>query len=211
LAEQLDQVWNSPHADASIKKRIVRTLIQEVVADVESTAGEIILVIHWKGGLHTEVRIPRRRRGYNNSHTDKTLVQAVSLLANICNDDLIAGALNRNGHKTGRGNRWTKERVTALRSHHRIPCYSPETKSANGWMNLTEAAAFLQVSPRTLRLAIDAGQLHAEHPLSEGPWLINRQELTSEKAQRISQRAHRDGRRPAIPSQNQRDFQFSST
>lgn len=211
LAEQLDQVWNSPHTDASIKKRIVRTLIQEVVADVESTAGEIILVIHWKGGLHTEVRIPRRRRGYSNSHTDKTLVEAVSLLANICNDDLIAGALNRNGHKTGRGNRWTKERVTALRSHHRIPCYSPETRAANGWMNLSEAAAFLKVSPRTLRLAIDAGQLHAEHPLSEGPWLINRQELISEKAQRISQRAHRDGRQPAIPSENQRDFQFSST
>jgi Recombinase/Recombinase zinc beta ribbon domain len=186
LAEQLDQVWNSPHIDAIIKKRIVRTLIQEVVADVESTAGEIILVIHWKGGLHTEVRIPRRRRGYNNSHTDKALVEAVSLLANICNDDLIAGILNRNGHKTGRGNRWTKERVTALRSHHRIPCYSPETKLANGWMNLTEAAAFLKVSPRTLRLTINAGELHAEHPLSEGPWLINRQELISERAQRIS-------------------------
>src|SRR4051794_170167 len=97
LAEQLDQVWNDPHTDASLKKRIVRTLIQEVVADVESSAGEIVLVIHWKGGLHTEVRVPRRRRGYNNGHTDKALVEAVSLLANICNDDLIAGVLNRNG------------------------------------------------------------------------------------------------------------------
>jgi len=122
LAEQLDQVWNDPRSDASLKKRIIRTLIQEVVADVESSAGEIVLFIHWKGGLHTEVRVPRRRRGYNNSHTDKALVQAVSLLANICNDELIAGVLNRNGHKTGRGNRWTKERVTALRSHHQIPC-----------------------------------------------------------------------------------------
>jgi hypothetical protein len=211
LAEQLDQVWNSPHTDASLKKRIVRTLIQEVVADIESSAGEIVLVIHWKGGLHTEVRVPRRRRGYNNSHTDKALVEAVSLLANICNDDLIAGVLNRNGHKTGRGNRWTKERVTALRSHHRIPCYSPENKQANGWMNLTEAAAFLHVSPRTVRLAIEAGELHAEHPLSDGPWLVNRQELMSAAAQRINQRAHRRGRRPAIPSENQNNFQFSST
>src|SRR4051794_7082236 len=48
LAEQLDQVWNDPRSDASLKKRIVRTLIQEVVADVESSAGEIVLVIHWK-------------------------------------------------------------------------------------------------------------------------------------------------------------------
>src|SRR4051794_12849717 len=81
LAEQLDEVWNDPRSDASLKKRIVRTLIQEVVADVESSAGEIVLVIHWKGGLHTEVSVPRRRRGYNNGHTDKALVEAVSLLA----------------------------------------------------------------------------------------------------------------------------------
>jgi DNA invertase Pin-like site-specific DNA recombinase len=211
LAEQLDQVWNDPRSDASLKKRIIRTLIQEVVADVESSAGEIILFIHWKGGLHTEVRVPRRRRGYNNGHTDKALVEAVSLLANICNDELIAGVLNRNGHKTGRGNRWTKERVTALRSHHQIPCFRAENKAASGWMNLTEAAAFLRVSPRTVRLAIDAGELHAEHPLSDGPWLLSRQELMSESAQRMSQRAHRSGRRAAIPSENQNDFQFSST
>jgi DNA invertase Pin-like site-specific DNA recombinase len=211
LAEQLDRVWNDPRSDASLKKRIVRTLIQEVVADVESSAGEIVLVIHWKGGLHTEVRVPRRRRGYNNGHTDKALVEAVSLLANICNDDLIAGVLNRNGHKTGRGNRWTKERVTALRSHHKIPCYSPENKEVKGWMNLTQAAAFLHVSARTVRLAIDAGELHAEHPLPDGPWLVNRQELMSDNAQRIKLRAHRGGRRPAIPSENQSDLQFSST
>ena len=71
LAEQLDQVWNVPRSDASLKKRIVRTLIQEVVAGVENSAGEITLVIRWKGGLYTEVRVPRRRRGYNNCHTDK--------------------------------------------------------------------------------------------------------------------------------------------
>ena len=46
LAEQLDLVGNDPCSDAGLKKRIVRTLIQEVVADVESCAGEIILVIH---------------------------------------------------------------------------------------------------------------------------------------------------------------------
>src|ERR1051325_10702415 len=77
LAEQLDVVWHDPQTDAALKKRIVRTLIQEILADIDSSAGEIILVIHWKGGLHTEVRVPRRRRGHNNGHTDKGLVEAV--------------------------------------------------------------------------------------------------------------------------------------
>jgi hypothetical protein len=178
---------------------------------VDSAAGEIILVIHWKGGLHTQVRVPRRRRGYNNAHTDKALVEAVSILAKTCSDDLIAGVLNRNGHRTGRGNRWTRERVTALRSHHQIACYSPERKVLEGWMNLTEAAAFLKLSPTTVRLAVEAGKLRADHPLSDGPWIFNRAELRTSAAEQLTDRVHRGNKRPAIPAENQSGFEFSST
>jgi excisionase family DNA binding protein len=50
-------------------------------------------------------------------------------------------------------------------------------------MNLTEAAAFLNVSARTLRLAVEAGEIRAEHPLSDGPWLFDRAELMSAAAE----------------------------
>jgi hypothetical protein len=209
LAEQLDRVWNDPKTDAALKKRIVRTLIEEVVADVDSEAGEIRLVIHWKGGVHTEVRVPRRRRGFNNGHTDKDLVEAVSALAKICSDELIAGILNRNGHKTGRGNRWTRERVTALRSHHRIARHDPDRKRSEGWMNLTEAAIFLGVSPRTVRLAAEAGKIAAEHPFSDGPWILNQADLAG--ARLLTGGAHDTIRRTAIPADDQSRFDFSST
>ena len=78
-------------------------------------------------------------------------------------------------------------------------------------MNLTEAAAFLHVSPRTLRLAIDTGELHAEHPLSDGPCLVSRNELRTDAAQLVSRRAHRGNRVAAILSENQQDLQFLST
>jgi hypothetical protein len=68
------------------------------------------------------------------------------LLARICSDDMIAGLLNRNDIRTGHGNRWTRERVTSLRSHHDVPVYRPETAEADGWMNLTRAAAVLGAS-----------------------------------------------------------------
>jgi hypothetical protein len=90
-------------------------------------------------------------------------------LARICSDDVIAGLLNRNDIRTGHGNRWTRERVTSLRSHHAIPVYRPETAEADGWMNLTRAAPVLGVSPKTLRLAAEQRQIEAEHPLEEGP------------------------------------------
>jgi hypothetical protein len=65
LAGDLEAVWKHPETDARLKKRIVRTLIEEIVVDVDGQAGEIIAVVHWKGGVHTELRIPRQRRGYS--------------------------------------------------------------------------------------------------------------------------------------------------
>ena len=67
-------------------------LIEEVIADIDAEAGEIILLVHWAGGVHAELRLPRRRRGQRNS-TPQDIVAAVRLLARIASDDLIAGIL----------------------------------------------------------------------------------------------------------------------
>src|SRR5207253_2192482 len=71
LAADLKAVWHGPHADVRVKKRLVHTVIHEVVVDVDAAAGEVILIIHWKGGVHTELRVPRRRRGQNSAQTPK--------------------------------------------------------------------------------------------------------------------------------------------
>jgi predicted NAD-dependent protein-ADP-ribosyltransferase YbiA (DUF1768 family) len=39
LAGDLEAVWNHPESDARLKKRILRTLIEEVVVDVDSQGG----------------------------------------------------------------------------------------------------------------------------------------------------------------------------
>ncbi|CCV09242.1 Putative insertion sequence ATP-binding protein (fragment) [Mesorhizobium metallidurans STM 2683] len=124
LAADLKAVWAAPTTDARLKKRIVRIVIREVVADIDDEASEIVLLIHWVGGVHTELRLPKRRRGQRNS-TSGDIIAAVRQLVLIANDDLIAGILNRNGLVTGHGNRWTRERVTAHRSHHKIPVFRP--------------------------------------------------------------------------------------
>ena len=92
LAADLNTVWNAPSTDARLKKRIVRIVIHEVIADVDSEAAEIVLVVHWIGGVHSEIRLPRRRRGQRNS-TSADVIAAVRQLVLIANDDLIAGIL----------------------------------------------------------------------------------------------------------------------
>jgi hypothetical protein len=127
LADQLEELWQQDDADSRLRKRIVRSLIHEVIVDVDDSAGEIVLVIHWKGNLHTEVRVPRRRRGQSSFQTAPEIVSAVRSLARICPDAFIANMLNRNGLRTGRGNFWTRERVTSLRCHHGVPVYTNDS------------------------------------------------------------------------------------
>ena len=110
LASNLRTVWSAPTTDARVKKRTVRTLIHEVVADIDDAASEIVLIVHWVGGAHSELHLPKRRRGQRNS-TSADIIQAVRQLVLIASDDLIAGLLNHNGLRTGKGNRWTRERV----------------------------------------------------------------------------------------------------
>jgi hypothetical protein len=104
-----------------------------VIADIDADAGEIVLLIHWMGGTHTELRLPRRRRRGQRSSTARDIIDAVRQRVLVANDDLIAGMPNRNTLTTGHGNRWTRERVTSLRSHARSRCTAPpKTGSSPG-------------------------------------------------------------------------------
>jgi DNA invertase Pin-like site-specific DNA recombinase len=209
LRDNLKAVWSAPTTDARLKKRIVRTVIQEVVADIDPDAAAIVLLIHWVGGVHTELRLPRRRRGQRNS-TSQDIITAVRQLVLVANDDLIAGILNRNRLTTGHGNRWTRERVTALRSHHRIPVYRPQPDGIEPWLNLSNAARLLGVAPKTLRLAAEVGEIDAVHPLPDGPWIFNRTALGEPPAQRIVHRARQNSKHPTGSHPDQQSL-FSST
>ena len=211
LAADLGAVWHDPGTDVRLKKRIVRTLIEEIIIDTEPEAGECVLVIHWQGGVHTDLRVARRRRGQNRSHTSKDTVEAVRALAQICPDRVIAGVLNRNGLRTGRGNWWKQEGVTSLRSWGKNPKYSAERQQVEGWLNLTQAAAYLGVGPKTLRRAVERGEVPAVHPLSDGPWIFRRDDLDQASAQEVVLRARNRGKHPAGQAPGQLSLWKSTT
>ena len=181
------------------------------MADLDQQKREIILLIHWKGGLHSQIRLPHRPRGQNGAQTSKDVAEAVTLLARVCSDDVIASVLTRSGLQTGRGNRWTRERVTSLRRHHRIPCYNAERRESEGWMNLSEAATFMGMTTRTLPIAVQQGEIEAEHPLAAGPWIFNRRILQSDAGLKLVERVHRRDRSAAVPPANQTTLDFSTT
>jgi len=196
LAGDVDLIWNDPQTDVRLKKRILRTLIEEIVVDVDRDVGESALVIHWKGGVHTELQVKARRRGQNSLHTKPEIVDAVRKLALVCSDEIIAGVLNRNGLRTGNDNRWTRERVTSLRCKRSIPKHSERRQEEAGWMTRSEAAGYLGVSSGTLARAVERGELEVERPLSDGPWIFRREELDGPRGRAVVERAraHERGR-----------------
>jgi hypothetical protein len=67
-----------------------------------------------------------------------------------------------------------------------IPVYCPAEQVHEPWLNLSKVAAHLRISPKTLRLAAECGEIDALHPLAKGPWILSRAVLDSATAQALS-------------------------
>ncbi len=61
LAADLPAAWNAPTADNRARQRLTHVLVREVVIDLDNETHEAVLIVHWAGGRHTEVRVPRVR------------------------------------------------------------------------------------------------------------------------------------------------------
>ena len=99
--------------------------------------------------------------------------------------------------------------MVALRQRNAIACYHVQTRRAEGWRTLSEAAAFLGIAPGTLRVAVTAGEVKGEHPLPDGPWVFRRHDLETQSAQALVQRVRRRTTTPAKAHPDQATFDFS--
>src|SRR5258708_17378193 len=55
LAADLKAVWSAPPTDARLKKRIVRTVIHQVVADIDDEPSEIVPLTHSTRPVHPQL------------------------------------------------------------------------------------------------------------------------------------------------------------
>jgi hypothetical protein len=117
LAADLKVVWKDPQTDVRQKKRIVRILIQEIIADIDSEAP---------------------------------------------------------------------------------------------WLNLSHAAHHIGVSPKTLRAAIEAGEIEGIHPLPKGLWIFGWNEIGRSAAHQFASHARQNAKYPTASHVNQQSL-FPST
>ena len=200
LGDDVERAWYSDGATPATRKRIIRTLIEEIVVRVEDEA--LGLVIRWSGGDHTPLRVRKNRAGQHRWTTDNDVVELVTVLARQMPDKAIASLLNRAGKTTGRGNGWTRSRVCFLRNHRKIPPYREGERAERGEVTLTEAAGHLKVSEATVRRLINEQILPANQMCKGAPWVIRADDLGLDRV-RDAADARRLRHRPSVdPRQN---------
>ena len=175
LAEDLPTVWASASTDLALKQRIIRILVEEIVADVDEQAQEVHLVMHWAGGRHSELRVPKLRTGHHSRCTKAEAVDIVRQMAGSYADEQIALTLNRMGLRTGAGNTWNEARVRSLRQYLKLPVCRAEQRA--GWLTLQGAAEQLGVSPSVVRRLIERKILPATQIVSGAPWQIDAKDV----------------------------------
>jgi len=175
LGANLRLLWDDPKAPLDLKKRILRTAIREIVVQTNDVFAKIELVIHWAGGVHTRLQVPKNRYGRNKNAADEETVELVRQLARGWPDRYIAQILNRIGSRTGPGNSWSETRVRMFRNQHDIQVFS--VGSARPWLTIEEVATQLGVSVAVVRTMVKHGKLPARQITRGVPWMIERQDL----------------------------------
>jgi DNA invertase Pin-like site-specific DNA recombinase len=170
LGAELPRLWNHPAASAATRKRILRTVLEEIVVTTEP--GRLLLKLHWKGGDHTALAVVKTSTGQHRWKTSAATERLICDLARVVPDPSIACILNRLGVRTSKGNTWTQQRVGAFRHDHGIAVYRDGERAERGEVTLAEAASRLAVSRMTVIRLIKGRLLPAKQACIGAPYVI---------------------------------------
>ena len=144
LGEQVPLVWQSADCPVELKKKIIRTVVGEVVVNLESEKDMLRFTIHWKGGTHTQFEMPKPVSGVGRKTAVEDL-EVIRQMAERYGDDEIARVLNKLGRRTATGQRWNRERVALIRQRHELGGQERALANAD-ILTLGQAAQHCQVS-----------------------------------------------------------------
>ena len=172
--------WTAPTTTMRARQRLVRALIKDIIADVDEATREVVLVIHWKGGQHSQLRVKKPKTGEHGCSTSEDALAVMRSMAGRWDDTHIAASLNRMGLRTGQGKSWNAKRVGDLRRVHDIHAYRSAEKNGE-WLTMREAAKELGVTSHVIRRLIQSQVLAAEQVVPGAPFQIKVSDLRGER------------------------------
>jgi DNA invertase Pin-like site-specific DNA recombinase len=173
LGSDLRLVWTAPTTTDRDRKELLRTLLEEVIINVERKENRADLTMRWRGGMITKLEVRLKSYHVQGPKTDEDTMSLLCRLAAHYPDDIIAGILNRQQRKPAFGGQFTAGHVGGLRRYHKIPRYEPSSESPGGEvLPVQKAAKVLGVAASTLHRWLNAGLIAGEQLTPGAPWRI---------------------------------------
>ena len=175
LGARVRELWDAAAVEDRDRKRLLATLVEEVVLDARREAGSLHVLLRWRGGWIDETELPLPARGKPPRDSAAT-VGLVRRLAELYPDERIAETLNGQGRLSARGKPFSRGMVASLRHRHgiavfRVPGDAPPGDAPPGdappALGVREAARELGTTASTLYRWIRQGFVPAE-PAAEG-------------------------------------------
>jgi DNA invertase Pin-like site-specific DNA recombinase len=192
MGESFATLWESEHCSMELKKKIIRTVIEEVLVDMDETTKKLAFTIHWKGGTHTRFQMPKPVSGIGRKTSLEDL-DVIRRMAIRYGDAEIARVLTKLGRRTATGKRWNAFRVQAARKRYTIRGQS-QTRADPEVLTLAGAAAYCGVSDTTIRRLVEGGILRREQVVPWAQWEIRRSDLDSEPVRSVVTHLRKTGK-----------------
>lgn len=183
LGQHFVEAWHHEACPMSLKKKIIRCLIKEIMVDVDHDQQLLNFTVHWQGGSHSSLTIPRPLPA-NQAH--KTAIEDLEVIEKMAarySDAEIAQVLSKLGRKTGKGNRWTQSSVRLIRRKYEFK--PAANQQADGILNMAQAKRYCGVSDSTIMRLITDKILPAKQVVPFAPYEIKQSDLDSEPVSSI--------------------------
>jgi DNA invertase Pin-like site-specific DNA recombinase len=172
LGSDLGRVWSAPSTTDRDRKQLLRSVVEEVILDINRPDRRATITIRWRGGALSELAVPLPERRPSVQTAEDTIV-LLERLAVHYDDATIAAILNRQGRRTAKGERFTRHTVGCLRRYRNIATHQPPTEPPDGeLLSVHKAAEQLGVAPSTLFRWLQAGFIAGEQDTPGAPWRI---------------------------------------
>ena len=190
LGERFSQAWENQYCSNSLRKKIIRTVIKEIIVNEENQM--LKFIIHWKGGCHTELEMPKPVSGIGQKTSLEDL-EIIRRMALRYGDDAIARVLNKLKRKTATRKRWNESRVRTIRGKYSIAGHIHTIEDPD-ILTPGQSAKYLNVSQTTIKRLVANGILEKNQIVSWAPWEIKKTDLDSTNIRKIVRTLQETGR-----------------
>ena len=164
LAQDFPRLWRDPATEDRDRKRMIRLLVE----DVTMLRGEqITLHVRFRGGAARTVVLPNPLRSWESWMTDAEVVGKIDQLLNTQTFSEIAATLNRDGFRSGKGQRFTSLYIARIQKQYALRSRFDRLR-ALGLLTLNQMASVLSVHPQTVKVWTAHGLLKA-HAYTDKP------------------------------------------